>query len=213
MSPCVKGRSPHTAAEGGPRPAAAGEALEGAPPHQPVAPVAAHLTAGVQRALVGGAPRRVAGHLPIGQTRSMAPVRVWEFNKWNVRFGLIELERAVGPWWRSNLVHFYSSRTQHDEMQNKIQIEVTCANSSYEVKITGFCRYLCSLAAERSRPLWSHCSRRARLSWRQLKQNKGHVSDMWEVEASEPRVLCDSLPATQSHFHNFPLRFPLTHTQ
>lgn len=69
-------QSPRTAADGGPRPASAGKALDRAPPHQSVASVAAHLTAGPQRAPVGSAPRGVAGHLPIGQTWRMTPVWV-----------------------------------------------------------------------------------------------------------------------------------------
>lgn len=65
---------PRTAAESRPRPASAGEAHDRSASHQSVTPVAAHLTASSQRALVGSAPRGVAGHLPIAQTRRVAPV-------------------------------------------------------------------------------------------------------------------------------------------
>ncbi len=69
-------KHPHTAAEGSPRPASAGEAGDCVLPQQPVSSIAAHLTAGAQRAQVGAASRGAAGHLPIGQTRSMTPVWV-----------------------------------------------------------------------------------------------------------------------------------------
>lgn len=72
----VNVESPHTAAVGRPRPAAAGEALNGAPPQQSVSSVAAHLAAGAQRAPVRPSSRGVAGHLPIGQTRRVTQVRV-----------------------------------------------------------------------------------------------------------------------------------------
>lgn len=66
-----------TTAKGRPRPASAGQAADGPAAKQLVASIAAHLAAGSQRALVGPAPRGVAGDLPIGQTRRVAPVWVW----------------------------------------------------------------------------------------------------------------------------------------
>lgn len=72
----LKSQIPHTAAVSSPRPASAGEAVDGAPPQQSVSSIAAHLTAGSQRAPVGSASRGVAGHLPVGQTWRMTPVWV-----------------------------------------------------------------------------------------------------------------------------------------
>lgn len=67
---------PRTAAEGRPRPAPAGQAADGSAALQLVAPIAAHLAAGSQRALVGPAPRGVAADLTIGQAGRVAPVWV-----------------------------------------------------------------------------------------------------------------------------------------
>lgn len=72
----VKSVLPHTAAEGGPRPAPAGEARDRALPDQSVSSVAAHLTASAQRAPVGPPPGGVAGHLSVSEARGTTPVRV-----------------------------------------------------------------------------------------------------------------------------------------
>lgn len=76
---------PRTAAESRPGPASAGEARDRSASQQFVTPVAAHLTASSQRALVGSAPRGVAGHLPIAQTRRVAPVRICSLRRALIR--------------------------------------------------------------------------------------------------------------------------------
>lgn len=66
----------HLAAVSSPRPAAISEAHNGASSQQLVPSIAAHLATRSQCAPVGSASRGVAGHLTVGQTRRMAPVRV-----------------------------------------------------------------------------------------------------------------------------------------
>lgn len=91
---------PHTAAESSPGPASAGEAADGAPPQQFVPSIAAYLTAGSQRALIGSAPRGAAGHLPIGQSRRVTPMWVW-----------IQSIDSVSVIWSNNSKLLYSTQS------------------------------------------------------------------------------------------------------
>lgn len=78
--PAVVNEGQHVATElaavSSPRPTAVSEAHNGMSSQQLVPSIAAHLAASSQRAPVGSASRGVAGHLTIGQTQRMAPVRV-----------------------------------------------------------------------------------------------------------------------------------------
>lgn len=64
------------AAVSSPRPAATVEALNRVSSQQPVASVAGHLTAGAQCTPGGPTSRGLTGHLTVGQTWWVAPVRI-----------------------------------------------------------------------------------------------------------------------------------------
>lgn len=88
----------HLTTESSSRPAAVGEALDGAPSDEPVSTVTLHVTAGPQGALVRRSTRGATCHLPIGQTRGVTPVRVFVVELGSVVF-LHKVIRAIfsGP--------------------------------------------------------------------------------------------------------------------